>query len=271
VFLSQPLGEPQGEPTMRWEPGQGQEFSGRLWIENGRCRLFSEREGWFDVDRLSPSIGVPAEANPYLRERRLWGIPAVLCFLARGDLSVHAAAVQIGNQAVLLAGPGRFGKTTLAAGFLRAGYRVLTEDISCCRPGGTPLLFPGPAVLRVRGDIYKHLDLPGTKAIVEEVDRVHLVLDEVARGDGAPIPISGIVFLRRGPEGRARMERVEPTRALPDLWALSWRLPSTEDVIRCFDGITSLIDSIRIWNLYREPSLDGLDEVVSLIATTTAR
>ena len=71
-----------------------------------------------------PRIVVPAGADPIGREERLWGIPAVLCFLARGDHSLHAGSVDLGGRAVAFGAPGRFGKTTLAAAFA-------PPDIAC--------------------------------------------------------------------------------------------------------------------------------------------
>ena len=57
----------------------------------------------------------------------------MLCFRARGDTALHAAAVEVDGQAVVLGAPGTFGKTTLAAAFHAAGHRLLSEDTTCIR------------------------------------------------------------------------------------------------------------------------------------------
>jgi hypothetical protein len=272
IDVAEPAADPVGEPAFRWEPREGQEFSGRLWLGGDRYRLLSDREGWFEIDPDRPWIGVPADTSPLVRERRIWGIPAVLCFIRRGDVSLHAAAVEIDGAAVLLAAPGRFGKTTLSAGFLRAGHRVLSEDISCCRPGERPSVFPGPAVLRLRRDVYRRLSLPGVRPVAEELDRIHLTFDAESRGGGDPLPIRSIVLLRKNEDGGStRMEPVPPTRALPDLWALAWRLPETADVVRCFDGVTQLASAVPVFNLHRTLSFETLDEVVGAIVETCSR
>jgi hypothetical protein len=198
---------------------------------------------------------------------RLWGIPTVLCFVQRGDVSLHAASVDVNGSAILLAAPGRFGKTTLASGFLNAGYRLLSEDVSCLRPVPEPQALPGPMLLRVRRDVYERFELPGTYPVLTEPDRVHLTADGSLRGDGRPVPIRAVVFLRAG-EGPTTLERVEPAEGLPDLWALSWKMPTDADRARCFRGTASLATNVPLWNLYRELRLDRLQEVVELIVST---
>ena len=59
----------------------------------------------------APLLTMPLGVEPVRREERLWGIPAALALIRRGDVAVHAAAVEIDGRALLFAGPGRFGKT----------------------------------------------------------------------------------------------------------------------------------------------------------------
>ena len=49
--------------------------------------------------------------------------------LLRGHICLHASAVVIGDHAVALLGPAGSGKSTTAAAFAEAGYRVLAEDV----------------------------------------------------------------------------------------------------------------------------------------------
>ena len=88
------------------------------------------------------------------KEQRLWGIPTMVCARQRGDLVLHAAAAEIEGGAVLLAAPGRFGKTTLALALHRSGYRLLTEDTACCTSSSAPELYPGPTSVRLRPDMF---------------------------------------------------------------------------------------------------------------------
>lgn len=260
-------GENTGGSLVReWPPIPGKRAWARLYEEGGRYRLWIERGGSFRIDPRTPSIEVPAGFETTLRrEERLWGIPALLCFLARGDLPLHAAAVDVDGEAVLLAAPGYSGKTTLAAGFHAAGYRVLSEDMSCIRLRSTPTLIPGPAMLRIRRDVAGRLRLRGARNIAAGDDRVHFSLDPSRRGDCRPVPVGALVMLRRSQDGVA-LERVSPANALRELWPLSFKLPGADEHSRCFQRLTALADTVRVWNLARPVRLDDLDRVVGTIA-----
>lgn len=258
---------PEGEPILEWDWRPRQDYLARLFVGGGGCSFWTSREGTFSIELDVPSITVPPSLEPVRREMRLWGIPTVLCFAERGDSSLHAASVDVDGSAILLVAPGRFGKTTLASGFLNAGHRLLSEDVSCFRPLPDPVALPGPMSLRVRRDVYERIELPGTFPVLEEPDRVHLTAEGKMRGDGSPVPIRAVVFLRVG-EGDTRMDRVDPAEGLRDLWALSWKLPTDADRARCFRGTAALANSVPMWNIQRELRIDGLQEVVERIVTT---
>ena len=258
---------PEGPPVRRWIPRADHPFEADLYEDHDVFKLWIRETGWYVIDPSVPSIQIPAEGDPVQREERLWGFPTALCFIQRSDLPIHAAAVEVGGRALLLAAPGRFGKTTLAGAFLRAGHRVLSEDISCCDLDPELSVIPGPAMLRVRHDSYERLEFPGTRWMGSDVDRVHLALDGTARGDAGPVPLAGIVLLRRS-NGSLTLERVPGPAALQDLWALSFKLPTQQDRIRCFGAIADMSSRVPIWNLRRPLDYTSIDGVVrSLIET----
>ena len=257
--------EPSDQPFMEWTSIGGQPFHARLYVQNGGFSLWIDPMGGYLIDTVYPSLAVPPGGDPLVREERLWGIPAGLCFLERGDLSMHASAVDVEGSALLFAAPGHFGKTTLAAAFLQGGHRVLSEDISCCTASADPSVLPGPALLRIRRDVYERLEFPGTEVLLEEPHRVHLGIDEERRGDGLPVPLRGIVLLRELDEGEVKLERVDAVHALPDLWTLSFKVRSEEARARCFQGIVALADSVPVWNLYRPLRFGNLPDVVDRV------
>jgi hypothetical protein len=259
--------QPSSEPILEWTPRPLRDFTAKLFSDNGSFQFWTNREGWYSIDPRNPSITVTRGIDPVRREARMWGVPALLCYRQRGNIPVHAAAVQVGGQAVLFPAPGRNGKSTMASAFLRAGHRVLSEDLTCCATSGLPSLYPGPAMLRVRRDVFARLEVPSTYVVAEDHERVHLALVQEARGDGAPIPIGAIIFLRRG-QGAPVIERRTARESIPDLWALSMNLPTDEDRSRCFQGVSALAGSVPTWNLERDFTIDEIDEIVDLIITT---
>jgi hypothetical protein len=257
--------QPTTEPLLEWTPRPLRDFTAKLFAQDGSFQFWTNREGWFSIDPETPSITAQAGVDPIRREARLWGVPALLCYMRRGNIPIHAAAVEVGGRALLFPAPGRNGKTTIASAFLRAGHRVLSEDLTCCDTTQTPSLYPGPAMLRVRRDVYENLEIPSTHPVAEDEDRVHLALDDDARGDGSPVPIAGVVFLRRGDGAPPVVERRAARASIPDLWALSMNLPTEEDRSRCFQGVAALAGSVPTWNLRRDFSLARIDDVVSLV------
>lgn len=251
-----------GDPIREWLPRAENPFHGRLFREGVSWRMWVAGLGSYHVDPSARRIEVP-RASAIPREERLWGIPAVLCFLERGDHSLHAASVEIGGRAVAVGAPGRFGKTTLAAALVSAGKRLLSEDSTCVRLDERGVsVVPGPAMLRVRHDPRRSVEVPGTVVVEEDDQRVHLAVAADRRGDGLPVPLDAVVFLRPSDDGSPRLERITPEDAIADLWALSFHLPTDEDRARCFDRIVRLASAVPIWNLHRPMGLELLPESV---------
>jgi hypothetical protein len=254
---------PIGRPLREWRP-PATPLLARLYRDHTRFWLWVEGGGWFGIDPERPAIQLPRGGDALRREERLWSIPSLLCFVRRGDLPLHGAAVEVDGRALLLCGPSRAGKTTLAAAFLSAGHRVLSEDLGCCRLSPLPAVLPGPAMLRVRPDVYRRLAFPGTTVVGWADERVHLALEGNLRGDGRPVPLQAVVFLRKSDQ--LRIERIGPKEALRDLWALSLKLPEDEDRARCFHGLVHLTAGVPIWNFYRPLTYSDLPTVVHELA-----
>ena len=255
LLLERTLGDPNAEVTAR------------LYDENGILHFWTSDAGWYRIDPQARRIEMSDHADEIRREQRLWGIPAALCLKDRGDLVFHAAAVEVNGAAILLAAPGRFGKTTLALAFHKNGYRLLTEDTACCSVSSDPAVFPGPTCIRLRPDMFDGDAPAGTTVTAVRNDRVHLALDPDRRGDSQPVPLKAVVFLRESPDG-VRVERVRGGEVLPDLWTLALRFQSDAERRRSFSQLTRLAGTVPIWNLYRPLQVEKLDEVVSKLVET---
>ena len=262
VTAPAPEGEgPEDVLLIEWLATEELPLEARLYSDGRSFRLWIGGGGWFSVEPEEGRIEAPADG--WLRtEERLWGIPALLCFRARGDLPLHAAAVEAEGEAVLVAAPRTYGKTTMAAAFHRNGHRVLSEDTSCVRLGPEPEVVPGPAMLRVRPDVARALELPRARRVGTEDDRVHYALDEP--GDCTPVRLRAVVFLAES-EGAPELEPVQQPEAIRDLWALSFRLPTEEDVGRSFADVADLASTVPAFRLRRSLALDALDDHVARV------
>jgi len=241
------------------------DVSGSLHRSGSIYHFWSADAGWFRIDPGARHITVPREADEATRELRLWGVPTTLCAVDRGDVSLHAAAVDVGGAAVLLAAPGQHGKTTLALAFHSLGHRMLSEDVSCCHVATTATLFPGPASLRVRPDMFRGTAPDGTTVVAIKPDRVLLQIDEARAGTADPLPVRAILFLRQS-EDEIRLEPVAKVRALPDLYALGFRIGGTDAAAESFAKISRLAAGTAVWNLHRPLRVDALEAVIACIA-----
>jgi hypothetical protein len=263
VTVGSTVVEPDGTPIMEWRRTANNPFEARLFEFGDSFRLWVAGTGWFVVDPAGSRIEMPEAGDDVRREERLWGVPAQLCLLARGDLPIHAAAVEVDGGAIILGAPGGWGKTTLAAAFLNAGHRLLSEDVTCVRPGDPPQVVPGPAMLRVRPDVAERLEIPGASIISESDGRVHLAVNAELRGDCRPVPLRAAFLLRDATT--AGIRPVAPTEALRDLWALSSMLPTTRGLGRAFEELADVVARIPVWNLDRRATIDALPETIRLV------
>jgi hypothetical protein len=267
IRVDEAVDQPSGSALLEWLPRPDHPRGARLYEMGSQYRVWIDQGGWFQIDHRQAAIAVSPSAEPLRREASLWGLPSALCFMGRGDLPLHAAALDVDGSAILLAAPGGAGKTTLACGFLRAGYRVLAEDLSCCRAASPSLLLPGPAILRMRRDTYEHLELTETRVVAEDPDRIVLAQEPSVRGDGRAVPIGAIVLLGPGNASPA-FERVALPDAIRALWSLSFMLPRDADRAQSFQAVTAMASAVPVWTLRWRRSFSELPQVVNAIVST---
>lgn len=257
---------PTGETVATWHPRPANPFHGRLVQDGSRYGFWASDAGWYLIDPQQPSITISPNADPFLRELRLFGIPAAVCAFEGGDLPLHASAVEVFGSAVLLAGPSMHGKTTLAAAFAAAGHRVLSEDTIRCTLAPVVSVFPGPAVVRLRPDVAAALRPPGTLAHARQLEdgRTALVFPPALRGDGAAVPLRAIIMLR-GDADPPVLERTPRTDAARDLFAVAFRLPTEASRAACFSRAVDLAASVETLSLHRRMTIPALDQVIALI------
>lgn len=83
----------------------------------------------------------------------LFGQVLAVALIQQGIEPLHAAVVRIGDSAVGLLGDCTFGKSSLLATFLRAGHRVITDDLLIIdRREGAPVALPGSGRIKLMPD-----------------------------------------------------------------------------------------------------------------------
>lgn len=80
-------------------------------------------------------------------EHFLYSLVAGALLMQRGILPLRASVVEREGKAVVLMGAAAAGKSLLAAGLMRKGYRVVTDHVCAVFPGNEPVIKAGPAGL----------------------------------------------------------------------------------------------------------------------------
>jgi hypothetical protein len=251
-----------GELLGEWNllPGQSPI---RLWAQGADFAVSSGTLGIFTVRPRTATVEVPGEGHPLAREAFLWATPTSVLVTVAGDLLLHAAAVEVSGQAILLTGPGRAGKTTLAAALHNAGHRLLSDDaVRITFEGGRPRAFPGPALLRLRHDVAAQLPVEDMRAMMSTSEKVFLSPESARRGSGDPVPVAAVVSLGWADQGIQMIPSpLEDSLAL--LWPRAFYLPSEESRRTVFHGLMSLLEAVPTYLLHRPPDFSHLERVIS--------
>lgn len=164
--------------------------------------------------RLAPFVNEPALADQWLADQVA---PRLLSHL--GQLVVHAAAVRAaGGRAVLLLGPSRRGKSTLAAFLQRDGWPLLGDDAAAIRPEGPAVRSVYPR-LRLRRDSWRRLHPGDASGLGEKIDLP-------PGADHGEAPLAALFSLAEGSDCRA--DPLPPAAACMELVRNAYALDPTD-------------------------------------------
>jgi hypothetical protein len=201
-LAERPLDTPEQEPVSTLVDDAGRCWYASYELEGGRCLIELPPSGSFLIDPGAGRVVVDRQdGDGELLEHRIASSSLCVLLALRGDLVLHASAVEVDGRATLFCGPTQRGKSTLARALGEAGYRLLGEDgIAIDQRGDRPTAFPGARGVRSRSR-----DEQGR-------NRTDLI-DDPGGGAPPPCPVAAIVLL--GDRGEAlAVDRLEPSRAL---------------------------------------------------------
>ena len=127
------------------------------------CRLLPDRSiylRWaglyeFRVDRAGSRVAYHPldDCDGTVLQNFLFGQALSVALVQQGIEPLHAASVSVGDGAIGFLGDCTFGKSTLAASFLRWGHRLLTDDLLVIENrAGQPIAFPGTGRIKLQPD-----------------------------------------------------------------------------------------------------------------------
>jgi hypothetical protein len=197
----------------------------------------------------------------------------------QGFEPLHATVVVVDNQAVAFLGDNAFGKSSLAACFLEAGYRLLTDDLLILQesPGGV-FAYPGPPRIKLFSKI-AHQFLGHTQNGVRmnaDTDKLILPIGE-HRSCAGPVALTAIYSLAAPSDAcrtsRVNIETLSPRAAFVELvkGTFNRRLLSQRRLERQFTVMARLADLIAVKKLTYPRAIDRLQEVRAMVLADLAR
>jgi hypothetical protein len=191
----------------------------------------------------------------------------------RGTVPLHASAAAVGDFAVALAGPAGAGKSTTAAAFARAGYRVISDDVVALQEECSRFVIP-PGYPRV------NLWMESAQAIVGDGDTLPLIspgwdkhflpLDPDSQFETRPLPLGAIYVLQRheSAPGSPVVEELTGAQAFVALLANTYMnyLPDPERRRREFELLGRVVASVPIRRVRTRADLSTLANLCEAIA-----
>jgi hypothetical protein len=120
VIRLRPVERQHSDPQQATIFHLGRDTQYLAWRSVGQFLIRGTSE--IDIDP-APGVGEPLMRLPLL------GTVMALLLHVRGQLVLHASAVSVGEGGVVFLGDKQAGKSTTAAAFVRAGHRLLADDV----------------------------------------------------------------------------------------------------------------------------------------------
>ncbi len=139
----------------------------------------------------------------------LLGQALSFALVKRGHEPLHATSVVVDGRAVVFLGRSGFGKSSLAACFLRAGHQLLTDDLLMLREGPEGFTaYPGPPRIKLFPDMARrHLGERATGPPMNLKTEKRVIALEPHERCVTPVPL-GAIYALASPREVARKQRV---------------------------------------------------------------
>ncbi len=199
---------------------------------------------------LAPAAGRIAvestDEDAELLEHRLASSAICTLLAMRGDLTLHAAAVEADGRAIVFCGPSLRGKSTLARTLGEGGCRLLGEDGIAIELGADgPVAHPGARGVRMRR-------AGGGR-------QRPLLVEDPGVGEPGPCPVAAVVLL--GERGAGfEVEPLVPARALALLTPNLIHSGGRASIAAAFQRLASLLGTVPALRISLPDDLDALPE-----------
>jgi hypothetical protein len=197
----------------------------------------------------------------------LLGVVLSFALLKLGHEPLHAAVVVVDGKGVAFLGDSGYGKSTLAASFVRDGYRILTDDLLIIRDvDGVLCALPGPPRIKLFPQMARCVQ-PGKRFDVPaDADNEKVILP-LARHEMhfAPVPLHAFFILDEPQDrtGRLSVVRLSLRESFVAILAATFnrRLRTRDRLHRQFAAAREWTERFPVRRICYPRTLAMLDEV----------
>ena len=186
--------------------------------------------------------------------------------LKEGFCSVHASCVQVGEQGVLFTGPSGSGKSTAALALARRGQRILTDDLVLLyREEDGFRCFTLSDMVKLRKEALESF----FPALLEEKPYIELNGERYYKASAtaglrhAPTAAARflMIFVRTG-RRESTLERINPVRAVGDLFPVTMPGFNPEIAARKFDILLDFLQQVQCYRVHFGTDMDCFANLV---------
>ena len=182
---------------------------------------------------------------------------------------LHATTVVVGGEGIVFLGDSGLGKSTLAACFLDAGHRMLTDDLLLLHHTARRVVaYPGPPRIKLLPRIARKYMRDAAAGVRMNLDTEKLIVPlEHARRCATPVPVKAIYVIAPPLKNdRTPTIRIEPLTARDGFLKLventfNYRVIDPHRLSRQFAAASCLVDAMPVRRLSYPRVLRQLPEV----------
>jgi hypothetical protein len=264
--------------SFRSRPGAWYRYA---FLEDGSSYVRWDAVGEFLVSPDGRRIVCRAEEKVSSESLEVYLLGQALSFaLVKQHLEpLHATTVIVDGKAVAFLGSNAFGKSSLAASFLAAGFRLLTDDLLIVRDSSRGVLaYPGPPRIKLFSKVAARVLGENATGPVMNADTDKRVLRLDARQTCSEPVVLQAIYAVTAPrdacrELEVRIRPLPPREAFVALikGAFNRRLVTAGRLERQFEMMAQLAGCVPVRTLAYPRAIDRLPEVRAAVLADSGR